>query len=86
MNIKISGLLLLFAFFLPITAQSQIQKMSALSANKFLGVTTIYDDQGEDIWGYVSLYQKDKVPQINATEAYVKDFIPLDKREIAQRD
>ncbi|HLP21276.1 MAG TPA: YdcF family protein [Chitinophagales bacterium] len=30
------------------------------------------------------LYQKDKVPQINASAAYVKDFVPLDKRETAQ--
>lgn len=75
MNIKISGLLLLFAFFLPITAQSQIQKMSALSANKFLGVTTIYDDQGDDVWGYVSLYQKDKVEK----EFLELEYVILDK-------
>ena len=75
MNIKISRLLLFIAFLLPVTVQSQIQKMSALSANKFLGVTTIYDDQGEDVWGYLSLYQKDKVEK----EFLELEYVILDK-------
>ncbi len=31
------------------------------------------------------LYQKKNLPQINATPAYVKDFVPIEKRETAQR-
>lgn len=31
-------------------------------------------------------YQKQTVPRIDAREAYVKDFVPLEKRDVAQRD
>lgn len=32
------------------------------------------------------LYHKRTVPQINASEAYIANFVPLDKRTTAQRD
>lgn len=32
------------------------------------------------------LYQKRTVPRIDAREAFVKDFVPLEKRDVAQRD
>lgn len=43
--------------------------MSDLSKNKYLGMSTIYDDNGDDVWGYFSLYQKDKTS---------KDFLELE--------
>ena len=62
---KIIFLLLLISTSL----SAQIQKMSELSKNKFLDVEMIYDDKGEDIWGYLLLYKLDKVS---------KDFLQLE--------
>lgn len=34
----------------------------------------------------IRVYHKQSVPQINASKAFVKDFVPLDKREVAQKN
>ncbi len=55
--------------------QAQIQKMSELSKNKFLDSKIIYDDNGEDVWGYFLLTQADKVSK----DVLQLEFIVLDK-------
>ena len=34
----------------------------------------------------IRTYYKQSVPRINASNAFVKDFVPLDKREVAQKN
>ncbi|MDR6969131.1 hypothetical protein J2X31_003158 [Flavobacterium arsenatis] len=76
MNIKNNIIVLFFITFIcSMTMEAQIQKMSDLSENKYLGLTTIYDDKGDDVWGYLSLYQKDKVEK-NFLEL---EYVILDK-------
>ena len=54
---KIILFLLLFsnAFF------AQITKLSSLSSSKFLDSQIIYEDNGEDVFGYLILFAKDKI-------------------------
>ena len=61
------GLLLLL--LITTSLQAQIQKMSELSQNKFLDSEIIYEENGEDIWGYFLLYKADMVS---------KDFLKLE--------
>ncbi|MES2622420.1 MAG: YdcF family protein [Bacteroidota bacterium] len=34
----------------------------------------------------IRVYHKQKIPGINSTEAFVKDFVPLEKRDVAQKE
>lgn len=68
---KIFLLLLIMATSL----QAQIQKISELSQNKFLDAEIIYEENGEDVWGYFLLNKVDK-----ASKEFLKlEFIILDK-------
>lgn len=54
---------------------AQIQKMSELSKNKFLDSKIIYEDNGEDVWGYFLLTQADKISK----DVLQLEYIILDK-------
>lgn len=60
---------LLMLLLITTSLQAQIQKMSKLSQNKFLDSEIIYEENGEDIWGYFLLYKADMVS---------KDFLKLE--------
>jgi len=69
MNIKMKKIGLLLLLLITTSLQAQIQKMSELSQNKFLDSEIIYEENGEDIWGYFLLYKADMVS---------KDFLKLE--------
>jgi hypothetical protein len=69
MNIKMKKIGLLLLLLITTSLQAQIQKMSELSQNKFLDSEIIYEENGEDIWGYFLLYKGDMVS---------KDFLKLE--------
>jgi hypothetical protein len=53
MNINMKKIGLLLLLLITTSLQAQIQKMSELSQNKFLDSEIIYEENGEDIWGYI---------------------------------
>ena len=65
----------LLLLFISTGLQAQIQKMSELSKNKFLDQKIIYDENGEDVWGYFLLTQADKVSK----DVLQLEFIILDR-------
>lgn len=67
--------LLLLFLFISLGLQAQIQKISELSKNRFLDSRIIYDDNGEDVWGYFLLYQSDK----KSKSVLELEFVILDK-------
>lgn len=74
MNIKTKKFLLFF-LLMNFGLQAQIQKISELSSNKFLDSKIIYDDNGDDVWGYFLLYQSDK----KSKSVLELEFVVLDK-------
>lgn len=65
---------LLFLFFVSI-AFSQVQKLGALSSGQFLDSAIIYEENGEDVWGYLLAYKIDK----KSREVYELEYVVLDK-------
>ena len=57
MNIKMKQIGLLLLLLITTSLQAQIQKISELSQNKFLDAEIIYEENGEDVWGYFLLYK-----------------------------
>lgn len=74
MSIKIKKIILFF-FLTSFGLQAQIQKISDLSNNQFLDSKIIYDNNGEDVWGYFLLYKGDK--KSKSIQEY--QFVILDK-------
>src|SRR5574343_933311 len=74
MSIKIKKIILFF-FLTSFSLQAQIQKISDLSNNQFLDSKIIYDNNGEDVWGYFLLYKGDK--KSKSIQEY--QFVILDK-------
>lgn len=66
---------LLLVLFFSATLFSQVTKLTALSSSKFLDSKIIYEDNNEDIYGYLLLFEKDKV---NANETAF-ELVLLDK-------
>jgi hypothetical protein len=71
MKNKITLLLLLVGLSL----NAQIKKLSDLSKNKFLDSKIIYEDNGEDIYGYFLLYENDKKNR----DVFELEYVLLDK-------
>lgn len=75
MNIKMKQIGLLLLLLITTSLQAQIQKISELSQNKFLDAEIIYEENGEDVWGYFLLYKADMV-----SRDFLKlEYIILDK-------
>uniref|UniRef100_UPI004048FD7C DUF6770 family protein n=1 Tax=Flavobacterium sp. TaxID=239 RepID=UPI004048FD7C len=68
---KITFLILLFSTAL----FSQVQKLSALSKGKFIDSRVIFDDNSEDVFGYILLYELDA----KSREVSEFEYIVLDK-------
>lgn len=66
---------LLLALFFCTSIFAQVTKLSALSSSKFLDSKIIYEEDNENIYGYLLLFEKDKV---NANETLF-EFVLLDK-------
>lgn len=71
MKIKLIILLL----FTTVLSFSQIKKIGELSSNKFLDSKIIYEEDNENIYGYLLLFEKDKVDKYES----VFDLVLLDK-------
>ena len=69
---KILVLLVLF-FSLPFMAQ--VSKLGELSTSEFMDSKIIYEDNGEDIYGYFLLFKKDEVSKY----VYDLEYVLLDK-------
>lgn len=67
--------LVLFFLLISLGLQAQIQKISELSKNRFLDSKIIYDENGDDVWGYFLLYQSDKTSK----SVLELEFVVLDK-------
>ncbi len=68
-------LLLILLFVAGITATAQTTKLSALSSAEFLNSKIVYDENGNDVYGYFLLYQKDKKSKGN----FELEYVLLDK-------
>jgi hypothetical protein len=68
---KITILILLFST----TLFSQVQNLSALSKGKFIDSRVIFDDDSDDIFGYIILYELDT----KSREVSEYEYIILDK-------
>lgn len=58
---------LLLVLFFSTTFFAQVTKLSSLSSSKFLDSKIIYEDNNEDIYGYLLLFEKDKVNKNETT-------------------
>lgn len=61
----------LLLLFVTTGLHAQIQKMSELSKNLFLDSKIIYEENGEDVWGYLLLNKVDKVSKIFLELEYI---------------
>ncbi|WP_298155171.1 DUF6770 family protein [Flavobacterium sp.] len=68
-------LLLLLFFVTSVTVSAQTTKLSALSSADYLSSKIVYDDNGNDVYGYFLLYQKDKKSKGN----FELEYVLLDK-------
>ncbi len=67
--------LLFLMLFTTVLSFAQIKKISELSSNKFLDSKIIYEEDNENIYGYLLLFEKDKVDKNES----VFDLVLLDK-------
>jgi hypothetical protein len=65
---------LLFVLFTSMVF-AQVQKLSSLSSGKFIDSRIIYEDNGEDVYGYFFLYELDQ----KSREVYELEYVILDK-------
>lgn len=76
MNLKLMKKLLLFFFLFCVNLlNAQVQKLNELSSGEFINSTIIYDDESNDVYGYLLLYKKDQKDK----ETYVAEYVLLDK-------
>uniref|UniRef100_UPI00404ADC82 DUF6770 family protein n=1 Tax=Flavobacterium sp. TaxID=239 RepID=UPI00404ADC82 len=68
---KVTFLILLFSTAL----FSQVQKLSALSKGKFIDSRVILEDNSEDVFGYILLYEVDR----KSKQIYSFEYVVLDK-------
>lgn len=66
---------LLLCLFLTTTLFAQVTKLSTLSSSNFVDSKIVYEDNNEDVYGYLLLFEKDK---ISSTETLF-ELILLDK-------
>lgn len=67
--------LLFLMLFTSVVSFAQIKKISELSSNKLLDSKIIYEEDNENIYGYLLLFEKDKVDK----NELVFDLVLLDK-------
>lgn len=66
---------LLLGLFFSCYCAAQVTKLSSLSSSKFLDSKIIYEDNGEDIYGYLLLFEKNKANK----DSHELEFVLLDK-------
>ena len=68
-------IILLFALFFSAFSFAQVTKLSTLSSSKFLDSRIIYEDNNEDIYGYLLLFEKNKANK----DTHELEYVLLDK-------
>lgn len=65
----------LILIFFSLIIHAQIKKLSELSSEKFLDSKVIFEDNGEDVFGYFLLYEKDRKNK----DVFELEYVILDK-------
>lgn len=72
---KINKVFLVFLMFFSCLVFGQTAKLNTLSNQKFIDSKIVYEDNGEDVFGYFLLYENDRINK----DVYQLEYVLLDK-------